>query len=90
MKTLDKITKIKYTSLELELAPKVSDIIRSINLLPNNDPQFTRGAKFDELMTELQKRKLIYPDTQIMNLLTKLKNDAVLANIEKKWYYVVV
>lgn len=81
---IEKINKILYTPAEIELSPRLEEIIFKINLQPEGE--FTKGAKFDEIVSGLDKMGLHYPNHFLSNLLQKLKTDFVLQELDSKWF----
>lgn len=81
---IEKINKIFYTPAEIELSPRLEEIIFSINL--QSEGEFTKGAKFEEIVNGLNKMGLHYSDDFLMTLLKKLKKDFVLQEIDDKWF----
>jgi hypothetical protein len=84
MTVQEKIKKILYTATEIELAPKLEEIIFKINIQYNGE--FATGAKFGDIIKRLNTMGLHYSDVFILNVLKKLKNDFVLQEIDEKWY----
>lgn len=80
----EKINKIHYTPDEIELSPKLEEIIFNFNIQSNGE--FTRGAKFEEIINKLKKMGLQYHPTLLLNLLRKMKDDYILFEIDGKWY----
>lgn len=81
---LEKIDKTLYTTAEIELSIRLEEIIFKINL--QSKGEFTRGAKFDEIVKGLEKKGLYYSDIFILNLLKKLKKEFILQEIDNKWF----
>lgn len=81
---IEKINKILYTPAEIELSPRLEEIIFKINL--QSDGEFSKGAMFDEIAKELEKKGLKYPKHFLMNILQKLKRDFILQEVDGKWH----
>lgn len=80
----EKLNKIHYTPVEVDLSPKLEEIIFNFNIQPGNE--FTRGAKFEEIIEKLERKGLQYHPTLLFNTLRKMKDDGILFEIDKKWY----
>jgi hypothetical protein len=80
----EKITKVLYTPVEIELSPKLEEIIFKINIQPNGE--FSTGAKFKDIIKGLNAAGLHYSDALVLNVLKKLQKDFILQEIDEKWY----
>lgn len=80
----EKLDKINYTSVEIELSPKLEEIIFNFNIQHNDE--FTRGAKFEEIIEKLERMGLQYHPTFLLNTLRKMKDDGILSEVDEKWY----
>ncbi len=81
---LEKINKVLYTPVEIELSPRLEEIIFKINL--QSEGEFSRGAKFQEIVNGLDKMGLHYPNAFLLNLLQELRKDFILQEIDEKWF----
>lgn len=81
---IERINKVLYIPSELELSPKLEEIIFKINL--QSEGEFSRGTKFTEIVSGLDKIGLHYPDSFLLGLLRKLKKDYILQEIDEKWF----
>ncbi len=88
MKVIDKINKIKYIPAEIKISQQINDIIFDIQR--QSKGEFTKGAKFEEVANGLRKKKLLYSDQFVENLIKKLREDRVLYEIDGYWYSVML
>ena len=80
----EKLNKILYTPIEIELSPKLEEIIFKINLQSNGE--FTKGVIFEEIIRDLERSGLQYHPTLLLDLLKKMKDNHILFEVGGKWY----